>query len=256
MDYLVKNYLSTCIVEFSQYGFKKKNKAFVRTINDVMQNFAIEKIGYGRECRVVFAIIPFCLRIEKKHISGGVYSRELSGFEPLEFGNNTIWNFDPKSEERMDYCISQIIIQIKKHLIPYFTKADSCKNALGEVIRRDKLFNENIKAGFRLAGGVDKAQPRAEIDLLDSTKYFMALKNEDYDFAIKCREALLNQNIDAYNERRYYSHLTTAILEKDLEKIEKLKDEVYRLKTRDIDFFQLMIKENEEYSKETLKAFL
>jgi len=256
MDYLIKTYIDACTPELIKCGFARKNKAFVRVVNDVMQNISIEKLRSGRTCRVRFSIVPLCLRIEKEYIADGVYSRYLRQFELANSREYDDWEYDPKSEESMDKCVLEIIRYIKSYLLPLFDRANSCKTALPELIKLEKLFNDIRLEGLRIAGREDRASPGAELNLIDSVKYYMALKIGDYDFALKSRGALLQQNVDAYNSVLDMGFITEEVKRRREEGIANLREDVSRLERRDEASIRQLITENEVYSFSNLKAVI
>lgn len=256
MNYLLENYYNFCKARFSQYGFKKKGSVFVRTVNDVMQIFVIEKLKSGRACRVGFAIIPFCLRIEKEYVSGGVYLRNLRGFEPAHWAQYDHWEYDPKSENSMDFCVKEIIRYLENYLLPLFKYAKSCEAALPELIKLERRFNDNRVEGLKADGLEDKAGPGAELLLSDCVKYYMALKIGDYDFALKSCQAQFQRSLDAYNlmvEGKYLTEIDRIRREKNLA---NLRDEINRLHAKDIGYFQRLLEENEAYSIQNLKGII
>lgn len=252
MDYFVENYLETCKAEFSQYGFKQKRKAFVRVINDVMQNFTLEKLRSGRACRVEFAIIPLCLRIEKDYITGGVYSHNLRRFEPAHWTHWDQWEYDPKSEKSMNNCIDEMIMQIKKHLMPLFCKANSCKTAYDELCELDREFYGNVK-NMREN---DKKYFQNGVNMLDNTKYYMALKNGNYDIAVAYLKAIEQQNVDSYNSMDEGGYLTGDDRTRREENLVKIRYEIETISKCDESYIQGLIKESEEYSLNNLKGII
>jgi hypothetical protein len=99
-------------------------------------------------------------------------------------------------------------------------------------------------------------KPGSIPNLLDGIKYYMALKNGDYDFALKCRKAMLEQNLNAYEARQGYDWITQDKKDEHKARIEKIKDEVTRLETKDVDYFHRLIEENEAYSLSKLKGII
>ena len=256
MDYLTMKLWQLCETELLSYRFKRKNGCFVRVVNDVMQNFAIEKVMSGRACRVEFAIIPLCLRIEKKYILGGVYSYNLKKFELAQRTWWDQWEYDKKSEKSMDDCVEEIIRYLKTYLFPLFQCANSCKMALPELIRVEKLFNDNRKVALKRDGIEDKGGFCTELNLLDNAKYYMAIKNGDYNFALKSHKAMLKQNLDSYQSAQNNSFITQEVLEERKVLIEKLRMEVALLEAGDLEYFQKDICENETYSRKILTSVI
>jgi hypothetical protein len=267
MDYFLKNYIDACKIEFAQYGFKRKSKAFVRVVNDVMQGFAIEKFNLSRECKVLYSILPLCLGIEQHYISGGVYSQELSKFEP--WGT---WCFEPKSEKSMNECIKYVISQIHKHLIPLFNKADSCKTAYHELCEADRLFDKNRKIMLENRGIEYIAEHeyiRYGVNMLDNVKYYMALKNGNYDVAVDHLKAMEKQNANSYSvflsnkpnfddlvESRHLTEKDRLRWEENRQTREKslanLRVNIEAVAAHDEIYIQGIINENEAYSLNNL----
>jgi hypothetical protein len=256
MDYLIKTYLDACTVEFSQYGFKRKKKAFVRVVNDVMQLFSIEKIFSGTACRVLFAIVPLCARIEKHHINGEIYSRDLRRFEvSYDTQSLDIWECGSKLKKDDDHCVADILRYLREYLIPLFIRADSCKTALPEILAVDKLFCNNRRIHLRHNFIDDMAKPDKTI-ISAFTEYYMALKNGDYITTLEYIQDRLQQSLINYKDRLKLSYLSKAMIEKDKKAIAKYKETVSRLEAMDIKYFQCLIEENELYSINTLKSIL
>ena len=259
MDYFYKIYYEFCNATFPQYGLKKKNKAYVGVVNDVMQNFTFEELRRGRTCRacrVEFAIIPLCLRIEKEDIPGGVYSYNLKLFEEGEWMQRDQWEYDPKSEESMEACAKDVIRYLTYYLLPLFERANSCETALPELINVEKLFNDNRVEFLRKNGLEDRAKPGSGFQLSNCVYYYMALKNGDFYFALKSRKALLQQNVDSYNSMSERGYLTEKNrIQREID-ISKLRDEIAKIERQDKSYINQLIIENETYSWNNLKAII
>lgn len=258
MNCFGRNLARCCDIELMGYGFKKKSGGlYVRVVNDVVQTFKIEKLQSGRVCRGLFSVLPLCLRLDTGRALGIAYSRELHKFE-ITPGLQMVggWEFDLQSEESINACIVEIVRFIKCYLVPLFERANCCQTGLAEIVALDKLFDENRIASLQQLGVKDLAVPDAGFNLLDRSKYYMAIKNGDYDYANECQTALLNQNINAFEKRQHYDFLTPEKLDADRLEIQMLKDELKRIEARDVEYFRQLIDENEAYSRETLKDYL
>ena len=280
MGYLLKKYFEACKAEVEQYGFMRKKKVFVRAVNDVVQIIAVENMKSYRELRVTFSVIPLCLRIEEDYVYWGAYSRELRKFElpdeslfvpgwepnpPLD-----AWGYNPFSIVSMNECVEQAVHHIKKYLLPFFECANSCETTLPEIIKFEKLVADNSRKIRQLLGYEDLSSYDTELDLLDCVKYYIALKIGDYDFALRCRKALLAQNVDSYtaflaDKSKFMSLveggqltgkdriLWNESLRRREEGIAQLKCEISKLEQRDEPYIQNLLSENESYSMDTLK---
>ena len=253
MDNFTKLYIQRCEPELAEFHFKRKRTTFVRVVNDVMQNFVLEKLHGGRAYRVLFAVIPLCLPIEKTYISGGVYSYALRRFEIVR-GTMAFdrWECNPKSNECIQACIESIMQFIRVHLMPFFECANCCRTALPELINLERRFNENRKASLQLAGIRDAAKTDG-VNLFDPVKYYMALKNGDYNFALKSRQVLERQNVYAYQDSMARGFLSPKSKLDRERAIQTLRKEIKYLQAGDTSYFHQLLLQNEAYSKENLR---
>ena len=255
MDNIVKKYLEICNSEFSQYGFKQHKRAFVRVVNDVVQIFAIEKSRFYKEYKVVFAIIPLCLRIEKHYVKGSVYSKSLRRLEYAEWAlKGDCWKYDPKSNRSIDECVESIITQVTKHLIPLFKRADSCKTAYNELCEVDKIVFGSIKPD-----GSDSKYFKDGVFLLDNVKYYIALKNGNYDIALDYLRAFEQQNeksFDSIVKMGYLKDKECIRREKILVDLRKEIERISKQEEHHMANLQKLLKDNEEHSITNLSKFI
>jgi|GEM_PF-1829440 len=263
MEYFTKHYVEACKKEFSQYGYKRKSNSFARVINDVMQNFTLKKYSTGRGCTIEFGIVPLCMRIEKANINGGIGIYNLRRFEPVQWDHWDYWDYDPNSEESIDICISELITHINKYLIPLFNRADSCNNGYQELCELDRLFNKNwvigrekYSDGKAIMREEDQKFYRDGVNMLDSCKYYMALKNGNYNLAISHLKAFEQKNMDSYTTMLEGGHLTEADKNRREKKIEELRNKIILIEEKNEKYILSLIQENEAYSKENLKGII
>ena len=256
MDNFLKQLKKKCRVEVSQYGFIQKKNVFARIVNDVFQSFHIEKIARGtnqRECRVGFSVLPLCQKLDAKWALSGVDKYYLRKFEVIDWTEGDGWQYKIDSD-KISSCIDDILVYINKHLIPFFERSDTCKAALPEIIKLEKLFNENRKESLRQCGMSDEACPNAELNLIDSVKYYMALKNGDFNFALKCRIAQLEQNLNSYNSMMKMGYLTEADSLRRKKRIAILTTDINEIEHRNEAYIQKVIFDNEAHSGENLRS--
>ena len=257
MNNIRKIYIQRCVETVSAYGFLRKGATFIRAVHDVVQTFTYEKLSSGRECRVLFSVLPLCLRIEKGYMDGFAYSHELRKFEVQQ--NNEggdRWKYDPKSEDSIDSCVEEIIRYIKKYLLPFFEKANNSHTAFRELIQVEERFDANRKRGLKLSGIMDRAKPIEERILLDTVIYYLALKNDDYAFALQCRQALEQQNQNAFENMLAHGYLDEKEKCSREKSIAILQEECRRLAAGDTAYFKQILIENEAYSNRVLHEVL
>lgn len=255
MNYLLENYYKTCKSLTEQYGFIKKGQAFVRVVNDVMQNFLIERMRSGKSCRVVFSVLPFCMRIEKEYICGGVEAQSLRMFEPYQWYEADEWHYDPKSTQSMDACITEISRFIASYLLPFFECANSSKTALSAWFELDKHFQHTRQICLQLGGIEDAAAPILDPLSYCRNRYFLALKNGKYALALKSLRILLETC-----KKNYYYMVDIGISDEDRERreasIAELTSEAEHLQAYDVAYFEKLLSENEKYSKIILQKLI
>lgn len=258
MDDFLKKYRMACEAEVSPYGFKRKKNVFIRVVNDVCQNFYVEKLGrysYGRECRVGFSVQPLCSKFDREWILSGVGLYYLKKFELNDFRHMDGWCYkvDPVS---ISACVDEIVYYIKRYLLPFFESAASCKTALPDLIALEKLLYKNHTSILDLNNIEYVENSHMEFDIMDNVKYFMALKSEDYDFALRSRKALLKQNIRSYESMDKIGYLNEESRMERKEQIREIQDEIQKIEEKDWAYIQTMIENNEAYSREELKDII
>jgi len=152
--------------------------------------------------------------------------------------------------------LKEIVRYLTSYLLPYFEHATSCKTALPELIKLEKTLHDNLVADRKSSGIEYHADHDAVLNLSDDTKYFLALKNGDYDLALRSRQALLQQNIDSYNSMSERGYLTEEDRLRREKGLAELRSEIDRLEARDTGYFQRLLEENEAYSRENLRTVL
>lgn len=233
------------------HGFKRKRNVYYRVVNDVLQNFCFEKVCSGRECRVRFCVAPLACRLSEV----GIGLDCLKSFDTSEtsMSPNTwdSWEYDRNEPKSIDACIAEIVRYLKIYLIPYFERADSCQTALLELIGFDIRKNEQRITLLNRCGGQDRADILSVLNLYDGCKYYMALKNKNYEFVLLCHKAILKSAMEGYEYAKSVDMEEESLNERK-EAIARLKYEERKLLERDDEYFSKIIWENEEYSRKML----
>ena len=255
MDTFRKAYTQRCKEVLSAYGFQRKGKVFVRVVQDIVQTLSYEKLPSGRKrrIRVMFSVMPLCLRIEKWYLDG-CYYRELREFEIAQ-GNDeySCFLYDSKSEDSMNDCVEEIVRYLKEYLIPFFEKANNSHNALRELIQVDELFHTNRITEGRLAGWKVNEELVKECNLRDNVICHLALKNENYALALRCRQVQEKDSQHAMENRLMYGLLTEEEKSQWEKELAILHEENQRLAAGDVTYFKQILSENEAYSKKVLE---
>lgn len=236
MNLFLKKYYAMCAKAVSSYGFTRKSNAFLRICNDVFQSFYIEGLGrysYGKEYRIGFLVSPLCKPIDMEILrvrlgASTYYLKQLDG------GQEDCWCC---TSSNTDLCIQEIETYLKNYLMPFFDACNSCKNALSALISLEQHLHRGQ-------------------NLLDSTKFYLALKCQDWDLALQSRRALYQQNEESYRvgmEQAVFSEQGQLRREKELL---QLQEEIIRLEERDTEYFQKIIDTNEKASIEVLTTYI
>lgn len=256
MDNFPLQYRTTCEQIVLQHNFTRKKNVFIRVINDVCQSFYMERLSrgaYKKTCRIGFSILPLCQKLNAQQIEGGIGLYYLRQFEINDKAELDGWCYELTSES-ISVCIDEIARYLEVHLIPLFERANCTASAFNELLDLEKLFNENRIACLRLNGSTDFLGSNTWLNLLDSAKYYMALKNKNYDYAKASRKALLQQNLASYENAKEF--LSEESLVERMDSILRLKEEISFLDSKDTRFFQHLIEVNESYSSESLKRYI
>lgn len=244
-----KQYYEICGALFYPLGFVKKGKSFYRAIGDVVQNFVIEKISSGREVRITFAVLPLCLKLEERDILGGSYCYELRRFEPSGSGNPDAWPCDSTSPKARQSTLAEIERFLKMYLVPLFSRATSSQAAFSELAPLKEKFKK-----INPPKCIMKRYPTEQrLGDDDPSLFFMALKSGYYSDALLYRQALLMQNRLSYESMMETGYLSAENRKKREERISTLQREVDMLAHGKFSSFEMVIAENEEYSRAALK---
>lgn len=256
MDLFSSQYRTKCEQAVSHQGFSRKKDVFIRVVNDVCQSFYMEQLNRGpceKVCRIGFSVLSLGQKVDVRRVENGVGLYYLRKFEICDGTEIDGWRYKLNPED-ISSCIEEILRYLEKYLIPFFERANCSEKAFFELIALEKLFNNNRIAYLKLNGREDLAGSGAELNLFDSAKYYMALKNGNHSYAKKRLSALLDLNLMSYeNEKR---NLSEDVLADRRRSIQQLLEEVVLLETGNVGYFQHLIEENEVYSRESLKRYI
>lgn len=248
MNSFDKNYIKKCNEIISVFNFTRRKNIYYRIINDVVQAFGLEHLqDYSSlfEVRVEFSIRPLCSCVSfDSMLQGSRYLKMFSVSADLLLDS---WRY-VQSEKEISQCVDSIGLYISSFLIPFFDKAYSCATALPQMIILEKSFDENRKKLCALQG-IPIQEGTFESFFLDTNIFFMALKNSDYDLALKCRSALLNQNKRAVETNNMHGIKPRITV---LNRIAEIEDEVKMLEQGEYSYFRELVKKNEQISLQNL----
>lgn len=224
MDYLTKIYKDRCKEEFKAMGFKSYRKNFYRVINDVFQSFQLHKSVAGNNCTVEFVVVPLC--------EGDCICKECCGPNHLKvFEGDFNWFFYDRNDFRdIDRCVDEMFEYMKKYMIPYFEAANNTEQAYYATC---EFQRKNYRRGISFA---------------DPHLYYMALRAGLYEQATEhliawrdnAEEALIintRGRIDSPEDAKYKKRM--------LDKIKRLTYEIEMVSSRNMEYIQNLIAENE-----------
>lgn len=230
MDYFLKRYKQVCKEEFSEYGFKPYRNTHYRVINDVFQSFCLHRSIYGKNCTVEFGIFPLSYGYPLQKDS-------CRGDQLKDFDDSRTWfEYDNRSEITIEKCLAEMLVYMKKYLMPFFERAIDCKSAYQEICNFErKHYHEGCI-------------------LFDARKLYMSLKNGDYENAtihvkahIKHTKEVCAEKKEAFGEiSPEYEKKIRISLEKDNKMLEHILN-------NDRAFIENLLAENERRNLESLK---
>lgn len=222
MDTLTKIFKEKCKNEFSKYGFKTYRRTFYRVVNDVFQSFGLHKSVSGNNCTVEFCIVPLC--------AGDVIQKTYYGPENIRmFENSMAWYFyDRTDESSMENCVSEMIAYMKKYLIPFF-EAGSC-----------------AKDAYRTVYTFQEKHYRKGVDWDDSYLFWMALKAEMYETALKHLRAQREATEFAYNSNKEHFEPSPEYTERIRNEMKAQEGFIRKIEERDLEYLEEVIRSNEQ----------
>lgn len=295
-----KIFKKTCGALLEGRGFKCfkfdprfKELTYYKVVNDVLHSFYYELLPktWAKRCRVYFGVTPLCSII--KRYEAPLKEKGISVSHPFclkEYvGLDECFYYTP-TDESINACMSEIAEYMTKYMFPFFDMTDSCKTALSESIKTEKFLIDIKATNYKLKYEEEPEKMLVSKFWLNKDAiYYMALKSEEYVYAIKHEKAILS----IYNDKikRAYNNILrlSAIIEKkekepekprnvknvfygygmdlkrrDIEReqdfIDRIKSEmrqieenIARLESRDTEYFNNMLMENEVRSREVLK---
>ena len=239
-------------------GFsKEKGNVFARIKNDVLQVFSLKKYEKLPIVTVEFGIIPLCVSLPTALtynfpiLSMSSYRLDQFCAEPL--ANDGGWRYLHNSNVSIHACVFSITQTIDSHLIPLFERCVDCSSSLIELIKLEKMFDDNRLNALALLGEKDTAKPWENESLFDTKKYFMALKSGNYIYAHK----FLTHQVDflcCEVQKSLCSNQPPIVLDRLSQKLSSYREQLRILQSGNRGYFEKLVQTNEETMKAMLHA--
>lgn len=225
MNNILKEYKKRCKEEFGNYGFKIFQSNHYRVVNDVFQSFNLHKSVSGQSCTVEFGIIPMSVGYELNKSS--VNPCHLKNFEEMY----SWFEYDKNSQESIDKCVTEMLICMKKYLMPLFEKAIDCNSTYGVMCKYDNVFRGNAYE-----------------------KLCMCLKSGNYKNARKHLQEVIEQHEYAFmrNKEALGTGITQEYIQKMEEKISQKKMLLRLIDNKEYNVIQKLLLANETRNKRNL----
>ena len=259
MNTLVKEFVERCKEEFEPLGFIRKGESFVRVRNDVVQVFSLFRFASNHCCTINCGVYPICSKVLS--IDVGRYDSKYWESVP----NSGQWMYFCDEDDTIHRCVGEIITTITKHIIPFFDRATDSNSAFNECIKLEELFFYNRKKQLEAEGRKDCSDSTHLyfVHFFDYDKYYMSLKNKNYDFAIKFLKLMMEREVESYNyynlqknERPDDKIFYQERIVKSKQIIDCYKEKIRLLESGCYDSFNEEIVQNEEKNKKALKRYI
>lgn len=257
MDYFLEAFEKRSNEEFGQYGFKRKNRVFARVVNDVMQCFLPRRTRNGGGLFVIhFCLFPFCSEIDEYEMDWRNY--KLSQFYTGDSSCESFWEYENRPDFDFDSCFNKGMELIHKYLIPFFNHADSSKALIDDLPALWDYFENQVKISVENRKSTDAKEKYSveKYSYIDYSVYTSAIKHHNYDIAYRYvhdsreREELCKEN---WMKAKYTAPELVAEQIQDIDEFLSELDEIERhLDSGDTEYFDAIVKENEEKSIEFL----
>ena len=225
IDKLYKEY---CVKELSKYGFRRYGKNYWRISEGIFQSFCLHKSVSGENCTVEFVVKPLC--------SEHAITKNTCGSNHLKmFENEYSWfEYDRQNEQSIYSCVEEMIMYMKRYLIPYFERTTSAKDAYHEI---KNFQREHYKEGILWS---------------DRNLYNLALKSGLYDEAELHLVAYKEHITKAFKTNSEYLSDDEEYIQSMEEAIRQVELELIYVQRRDLNFIQNYITVNETLSLKNL----
>ena len=189
------------------YGFQKEKKCFWRIVNDMYQFYSIDSYSLYpsvRKCRISFGVMPLCSGVRPNFRLPSTGPYYLKRFEAPSDPNDSIDGWEYTSDPvRQQICHSEAARMLTEHLMPFFERTTHSETALEELIQLEALIHDNRLEALGLSGKpeLDPAGPNARLNLYDGTKFYLAIKAGNFEFARQVLEKRVCNYSEGYNRR-------------------------------------------------------
>ncbi len=244
MNYFVDRYIQRCKEEFSNIGFQRKKNSFVRVENDVIQFFSLKHLRGVYSCSIEFESAPFCCGKPSLLGTGGTF--RIEWFEGVD--RNGEWEYDPHDENSVNKCIEDLILSIKKHIIPFFEKTTTPAEVFDETHLIEIGLTKDDREQLTKTNNYSKYR---QINIFtDPDRYYISLKTKNYDFAKWYLENIIKIAERAYEETK--DILTDSNKKERKAFIIRCKSEIKKLELNEFDYFDEIVESKEREAKEFL----
>ena len=253
-----KVYGSICKKKYQALGYSnEKGNTFARIKNDVLQVFSLKKYENLPIVTIEFGIIPLCMSLPTALTSNfpilSMISYRLDQFFAELLANDEGWRYLPNSNASMHACVVSLTQAIDSYLIPLLERCVDCSSSLIELIKLEKMFDDNRLNALALLGEKDTAKPWENESLFDTKKYFMALKSGDYIYAHK----FLTHQVDFFScevQKSLHTNQPPIVLERISQKLSYYCEQLRILQSGNRGYFEKLVQTNEETMKTMLRA--
>ena len=245
MKTIQQKYFQICNGLYKPMGFIRVGRTYLRLLNDVIQCFTFERISFGRSCRVWYGVVPLSMGIDSHIPEGGYLLHDLTP----EF----YWENDLHNESSVDAVLGCIIPLISEEIISLFDEADCCKTALPSLLQHDKRVFENMRQEYKQQRDSWEIEGMERATVTD-TKYYMALKIGDIDYAIQHYEAKLrlrNKLIEREeaNQMNDPDHDYSGRIDLYLKQRLQIEVVLSSLCQKDLSWVKMLVQQNEKKTK-------
>ena len=245
----MQKYIAECDRAFSQYGFKRRGKKYLRVVNDVVQGFELERL-HGYMARILYDVLPLCMPYDSMFL----LEEHVCDFDDngtVTHYGTTSAEFNRNSVESINNCIDELIEIITKYIIPVFLKADDSKRAFEDFLTRKYLIYEYLLSNQIRRLMSSNGTISLSVNAYDVLKVcngfvgrlptlpgmcFMACKNGYYEFAVLCYENL---------RKDYQGYFADT-----------LGDDILILRSNNVSLINEKLNEYEEFSRKKLKNYV
>ncbi len=217
------------------YGFKYKKGLFYRLVSEeILQTISLHTLNRGRECNLMIGLFPLYIILDDMdQVNEGTF-----GLGQIVNRLDTWWKCKPSDSKSVERVIKALLFSVQDKVLPLFESTKDCNSCL-------KIIDEIEKDIYK-------------VPLHSPASLWINAKLRNYERCVRIINYIEYQNMtavqankDIFSENDYKKYVQDA--ENDLFEFRKIRESILN---NDYEYIEMLLKRNENISRDTLSSLL